>query len=183
MDLGNLRIAPLAAHPRHLPRYAISDRRIPRAGYVPHGRTLHILDFENLCTGPERIPELRDLVADSYRQVAEMTPGDHVVVGVNPNNLFPSAGVFPGCRFVAGHGPDGADHALLKVVEDTDWVARRFDRVVIGSGDHCFVPVVVQLGRRGILVTVVAQRKCISLDLARAATLTLLLSVGSRNTE
>ena len=139
-----------------------------------------------MCTGPRSITELRDQVARSYHRLAAVTPGDHVVIGTNPNNLLPSSGAFPGCRFVAEHGPDGADKALLKVLEDIDWVAHRFDRVVIGSGDHCFVPVVVRLGRRGILVAVVAQERCISGDLARAATVTLRLRdfpVGPRKGE
>ena len=178
MDVANLRIAS-AADRRGQLSYAISGRRIRRAEHVPPGRALHILDLENLCAGPERIPQVRELVADSYRQVANVTTGDHVVIGVNPNSLVSSAGVFPGCRFVAGHGPDGADLALLKVVEDVDWVAHRFDRVVIGSGDHCFAPAVTSLARRGLIVLVVSQQRCLSRDLASAATAAFCLSVNA----
>jgi hypothetical protein len=149
-----------------------------RASYVPQGRTLHILDLENLCEGPYRIPECGDAVARSYRKVVGVGPTDHVVLGTNPNSLIPSVGLFLGCRFVTQSGPDGADLALLKVLEDVDWIAQRFHRVVIGSGDHCFISAVWRLTQRGVRVVVAAQKGCISRDLHTAATVTHLLRSG-----
>ena len=144
---------------------------VRRARYVPEGRTLHLLDFENLCRGPERISSVADAIASEYRELVDVSSADHVVIGVNPANAISSSHVFPGCRFVTGHGPDGADLALLGVVNDIRWVARRFDRVVIGSGDHCFVPLATDLGNLGVVVMVVAWERCLSRELERAAKL------------
>jgi hypothetical protein len=45
--------------------------------------------------------------------------------------------VWPGALIRWGRGPDGADKVLLAEADPTD-VARRFDRLVIASGDHIF---------------------------------------------
>jgi len=133
------------------------------------GRTLHLLDFENLCGGPDQILIAKDWVMQTYRIKAGVSYGDHVVIGCNPMSLLDCLGVFPGCRLVGRHGPDGADLALLDVLRDLDWIARRFDRVVIGSGDHIFAQSAAALRSRGVLVGVVAPRGSLSNLLASSA--------------
>lgn len=156
-------------------RFELSVRVVQRAPYVPEGRTLHLLDFENLCRGPERISSVADVIAMEYRGLVEVGSADHVVIGVNPANTISSSHAFPGCRFVTGHGPDGADLALLGAASDIKWVARRFDRVVIGSGDHCFVPLATDLGNLGIVVMVVSWETSLSRELEKAAALRAIL--------
>lgn len=152
---------------RHL--CAVPSRHIRRAGYVQAGRTLHIVDVENLCGGPEFVRGNGTSVARSYRRVVGLTRGDHVIVGSNPNLLFECRDCFPGARLVGGHGPDGADQALLEAMSDVDWVAARFDRVVIASGDHCFAHLAAALKERGIMVGVVAREEATSGVLRRTA--------------
>jgi hypothetical protein len=52
-------------------------------------------------------------------------------------------------KLPAGGGPDAADARLLEDV-DPEWVAERFDRVVIGSGDHIFTEMAIDLRERGL---------------------------------
>jgi hypothetical protein len=158
---------------KHVSERFLSLRKNGRANYAPAGRTLHILDFENLCAGSARIPEFKENVVTIYRRIAGVDEKDHVVVGVGPTGFLHAADAFPGCRLVIGRGLDGADVALLKVLEDVDWIAQRFDRVVIGSGDHCFSSVVEHLRSLGLLVAVIAREGAISRKLANAATVTV----------
>ena len=152
---------------RHLAVFP--DREIPRVSYVRGGRTLHILDLENLCGGPDQIPAEKYAVADLYRTQAEIAEDDHVVVGANPSSLIDCFDIFPGSRLVGQHGPDGADLALLGALRHIHWVAQRYDRVIIGSGDHCFAPSAAALRARGILVGVVAREGSVSRSLAASA--------------
>src|SRR4051794_35314488 len=62
----------------------VPPRNRPRAGFVPAGRTLHLVDVENLMGGPLSGPvALREAVA-AYHDLAPVRPRDHVIVGVNP---------------------------------------------------------------------------------------------------
>jgi len=162
----SIRAATLIHGPRHL--CLVPRRRVRRAAYVRPGRTLHVVDFENICGGPELAQRSGAEVAASYRRVAGLMRGDHVIAGSNPGLLFHCRDCFPGARLVGGHGPDGADRALLGAVPDVEWVAPRFDRVVIASGDHCFVHFAATLKARGIIVGVVARAGAVAISLRRA---------------
>ena len=143
-----------------------------RSSYVPKGRGLHSIDFENLTGGPMLIREHGGVVAKAYRDTVGVRDDDHVIIGVNPKAQMDAVDAFPGSRIVGRPGPDGADLALLKELEDIDWIVSRFDRVVIGSGDHIFVPIVAKLRQRGIVVVVVGLKGHVSAELARVATIT-----------
>lgn len=159
---------------RHL--CLVPSRRVRRAEYVREGRTLHVVDVENICGGPDQVETMGKESAAAYGRAAGLAPGDHLLVACNPALLFHSADCFPGARLLGAHGPDGADRALLGALADVDWIAARFDRVVIGSGDHCFAPVLTALRARGIMAGVVAREGSISGSLRRAASFIRLLA-------
>jgi hypothetical protein len=105
---------------------------------IPAGRTLHLIDIENLIgdpwiTGP-RVAEVYEaaLVEAGYR------PGDLVFVAAN-RWLLGELGFVPHtpCRLMTACGADGADLALLAQAPP-EWVAKRFDRMVVASGDGIF---------------------------------------------
>ena len=162
---------PRYTRPRNRHLYAVPDRRVPRRPYVPVGRALHLLDLENLMGGPfAGRPAIRTAV-QAYRDVAAVGPLDLVTISTNPALLLEAAAAWAGSAlFVAGRGPDGADLALLRQVQNPVWVAQRFDRVVIGSGDGAFVTAAAELRRLGIAVGVVARPDALSRELARAST-------------
>lgn len=96
---------------------------------------------------------------------------DHSTVAVSCRNATAAFLALPaGVRRVVGADrPDGADLALIGSV-DVDWVADRFGRVVIGSGDHIFAALAGELRQRGVeMVQVIGGGRC-STELYRACT-------------
>lgn len=53
-------------------------------------------------------------------------------------------------------GRDGADAALLELIDDAKWVAARYGRVVIATGDGGFAEAVASLKAAGCTVVVIA---------------------------
>ena len=97
-----------------------------------------------------------------------------MVVGVDVGALAFVAWVWARARSVPGYGKDGADLALLEVLQED--VARRFDAVVVASGDGVFADLVMELTGRGVHVTVVAHECALSAQLRLAASEVVLLS-------
>ena len=107
-------------------------------------------------------------VLSDYLSAARWRPEDSLVVAANPIVMAHAAFELKGIphRCLCGTGPDAADHLLLQAVPN-DLVAR-YDRLVVGSGDHAFAPMVVRLkGRMPTLVVRSAGR--LSADLYAAA--------------
>ena len=79
---------------------------------------------------------------------------------------------FPGAQLRHGRGHDGADRALIENF-DIDHAAKRFDAVVIGSGDHAFIDVAYRARQRGLKVVVVSRPASLSRALATYADLVI----------
>jgi hypothetical protein len=123
----------------------------------PKGRTFHLIDVENLCGGTAGTDEvLVSEVLDRYRRTIAVGPDDLVILGSGPTLAPAAKAAWPAARLVVGRGIDGADHALLDAA-DVSYLANRFDRVVIGSGDHVFVDLIIGLRARGTAVYVVTR--------------------------
>jgi len=125
-------------------------------------RSLVLCDVENLSEVPPPLGTQTDY-EDALWMLADLVqvqPTDHVVVASHPNprGAFAARAVFPGCLLKVGHGPDGADNMLLSQLQDPDWIAGRYERVVIGSGDGAFTPAVAALEDRGISTVVVSHK-------------------------
>ena len=134
-----------------------------RAAFVPSGRTLHLVDAENLMGGPfAGNLALRGALRE-YTIAAGIRPLDHVIVALSVSDVWPEA------RLVIGRGRDGADNALLSTVSDVDWMASRYDRLVVGSGDHAFAFAVAAFRAAGLRVDVVARASSLSMVLAALA--------------
>jgi hypothetical protein len=133
-------------------------------------RTLHVIDLENLASGVGKSQgEFLD-VMDRYRSVARIAIDDLVEVAIDASAWRRVVFALPpSWRVRFGYGRDGADHALLDAI-DPRVAARRFDRVVIGSGDGAFAELVEGLTGAGQRVDVVSHRDALSRRLARAAT-------------
>ena len=125
-------------------------------------RALHLVDLENLIGAPGGP---RWAVADTmgrYLLASGWQPGDHVVVAAcGPLILQYQTGSGVASRSIVAVGPDAADLALIAAADPT-FVARRFDRVVIGSGDGIFAQLAAELEGCGVVVTVVGRGGAIS---------------------
>lgn len=105
------------------------------------GRRLYVLDIENMqgnCDGHVTESEVAR-IRDEVTRTVPTTDLDQVVIGTScPKNLL-AASVWKGARQVFHGGHDGADLALLDVL-DGENIAARFSSVLLGSGDHIFAP-------------------------------------------
>ena len=138
------------------------------APWVPEGRVLHLVDVENLCGGSHVSDELVALAMQNYREAINLDPLDHVIIACSPQLAIPAHDAAPEARILVGRGLDGADRELIGAAHTSD-VIRRFDGVVIASGDHIFAALAASLRLAGISVTVVSRKSSLSAILARAA--------------
>ena len=150
--------------PRHLT--LVSPRTVPIQDYVPDQRALHLVDIENQAGGAiiDGTPIGDHEVASSlatYIDLARFHDQDHMRIGCNPA-LVPAVFRVTGQRPYARHGENGADLALLDSVDSPEWIAQRYYRVVIGSGDGIFADFAESLTRLGVPVNVVGRAGTIS---------------------
>jgi len=143
--------------------------------HFPSGRTLHVIDIENLAGGSGG--NAAAAIA-AYRTTVRVAPGDHIVIGSGPTMLVEAAHAWPGARVLLGRGLDGADRALLDEL-DPGFVRTHYDRVVIASGDHAFGPLVAALRALAVVVLVVVRNHAtVCRDLRRLAPTRVLASAG-----
>ena len=119
-------------------------------------RTLHLVDVENL-TGPGG--DTASALRGYQRRLVRAH--DHVIVAAAPKTAFVAKQTMPGSLVRAARGKDGADLALLREIDVAD-VKRRFDRVVLVSGDGIFADLVAILRSLGLAVVIVARPESLS---------------------
>ena len=131
-------------------------------------RTLHVVDIENLAGAA--VPSLALVTEVQGRYLARLALGvdDQVVMAASHRGLLDAAVAWPHARYRVRSGKDGADLALIDVLEHEN-VAARFSHVVIGSGDGIFGRSAAALAARGVRVTVVSRQRSLAPGLARAA--------------
>jgi len=120
--------------------------------------------------GPDAgMGNLRASLTD-YRVVAPFNDGDHVVIATNPALGVSAKTCWPGARLLVRGGPNGADRALLESVADIRYTAKRYDSIVVGSGDGIFETVVHAYRPLGLMVGVVSRRVSLAYGLGSSAT-------------
>ena len=131
-------------------------------------RTIHLVDIENVC-GTAR-PEILDveMARELYQNLVCLGPYDHVVLACNHGAALKVGLGWPGARLMVRSGVNGADRALLSVVDDEE-IGVRFDAVVIASGDGIFAESAACLAGSGLSVTVVSREQALSRRLQLAA--------------
>lgn len=130
-------------------------------------RRLILIDIENVGGGPLLD---RRVVARASREIVQAVkprPGDQVILGVSHAGLLEAAHHWPSIRYVVRSGRNGADLALLEVLDEN--VSSRFKEVVLVSGDGIFATVIAELALHGTTSTVVAHAKSLSHQLKLAA--------------
>ena len=131
-------------------------------------RGLHLIDIENLCGSSLPTKDDVENARKRYFSVAPFHPGDHVIVASARINLLNSGLGWPKARLLARDGRNGADICLSDVVRHED-VERRFDTVVLASGDGGLAFDIARLGSAGLHTVVVAQQSRLSRQLRIAA--------------
>jgi hypothetical protein len=120
-------------------------------------RSLHLVDLENLVGDPCATGGLVRETLDNYLVMADWQPGDHVIIASNPSIIREVSFELPAPANVhATRGEDGADVMLLSLAPP-EFVARRYRRLVIGSGDGIFAARARATTELGVQVLVVAR--------------------------
>lgn len=130
-------------------------------------RRLVVVDIENLlggaCLHRRQVKWAKSMLSTTL----SLRAPDHVVVGISHVGLLPVGCNWPRIRYVVRSGPDGADLALLDVLDED--VSARFDEVVIASGDGAFTAAVWELEDSGVSTTVLARPGTLARSLESAA--------------
>lgn len=135
---------------------------------APRGRHLILIDIENLTASPSPTrTEVESAIAE-LRSAVPTYDDEQRVVACSHHAAPTVAFAFPGARHLWRSGRDGADTALLEVLEN-ERVADRYDRVTICSGDGIFTETVAWLACRGVEVTVVSRSGHLATRLQLAA--------------
>ncbi|MBC9225863.1 NYN domain-containing protein [Aeromicrobium sp. zg-636] len=125
---------------------------------VPTGPRRYVLmDIENLTAGSSTRAEAKALWRSLTQPGFGITSADHVVVGANRHVARKLATSIAGSnvRWVVGAvEPDGADRALLAAI-NLHHVAKKYDELVIMSGDHAFSELARRAKALGLRVHVV----------------------------
>lgn len=121
------------------PRLRLVSAQAPRSEF--RGRALHLIDLENLTGGPDVSDDLAGFTWGCYRYGVATTATDQFWVGSCTHFVKRAMTVLPaqGISLLVRDGEDGAESALIDAA-DLDFLAARFQRLVIGSGDGKFVP-------------------------------------------
>jgi hypothetical protein len=99
---------------------------------------------------------------------------DQVVVGTShSSNTIAAFCAWPHARHVSRPGHDGADRALLDVLDEN--IPWRFAEVILASGDGIFTDSVAALAGAGVLVTVVARKQSLAKRLLTVSTAIIFL--------
>lgn len=137
---------------------------------VREERVLSIVDLENACGGSGLVSRHHAKVRQIVNQLHTASPQLVVcstgtrALEMCPNLLWE----WGTARYLIGHGLDGADNALIRVLREEP-IALRSTRVFLVSGDHAFAEPVAELRTRGIPTTVVANPRRLSKQLAQEA--------------
>jgi hypothetical protein len=142
-------------------------------------RALHLIDLENLL-GTARDPEAVAAVWRAYERQVVIGCRDHLVVATGPS-LAPAAwfGLPRRARRLVGRGVDGADKALLESI-DPEHLARRYQRLVLASGDGIFAALARRLATLDVPVWQVTGMGRTSLALSYACPRHVALFEGDR---
>jgi hypothetical protein len=126
------------------------------------GRVLHLLDVENLMGTVQFSAEEAAHAYATYERLAPSGSVNQLVLATS-HYAAPAAWFgFPArARRLVRSGPDGADLALLDILE-REAVAKRYQHVVIASGDGIFAFPAAALQAAGCEVTVVTRCDALS---------------------
>lgn len=146
------------------------------------GRRLTLIDIENVSGGAIRTLAEARWVQKMLDSTLRLRHQEQVIIGVSKAGTIHTGPVWTSARMVVGTGVDGADHALLDVLNNEN-IADRFDEVVLVSGDGIFTESVAALGGHGVKVTVVAHRTSLAKRLQMAASQTVTFTPRQINLE
>ena len=134
-------------------------------------RAFCVVDLENLAQGSANVGHLSRYLQRVVDSVTSTFQTHITVVATGPRVIDQSPEIlwdWNGCRFLTGHGLDGADKELISVLTDEP-AAAASSHILIWSGDHIFSHAASQLRARGCRVSVFGPTGAISAGLKLVA--------------
>jgi hypothetical protein len=150
-----------------------SSRRPERRPALARGRRLVVVDIENIVCGACLTAAPVRWAKRVLTDMLHLRETDHVVVGTSHIGLLQVGCNWPHIRLEVRSGRDGADLALLEVLDEN--VPARFERIALASGDGIFSAKISELAAQGVPTTVVGDRRSIARSLRMAASQVLYL--------
>lgn len=141
-------------------------------------REVHLIDIENLLGGSwfnaDQVAQFRAFYL-SHNNVADDA---QIILATSSEQGAIEAGLgWAGARTLFRLGHDGADLALLEVLEEENLHAR-FTKIVIASGDGIFATAAEQLYAEGLQVEVFARALSVSGEFTHASEIVHLFSAS-----
>ena len=131
-------------------------------------RQFRVVDPENLLGSPRYFHEHVAQLRTHFDALVPPDPLAQTTIGASHPHALLAAGLgWPATRRVWYPGRDGADRALIEVLQEA--IDGRFGQVVIGSGDGAFAPAAARLAARGCRIIVISRRGSLSAKLRLAA--------------
>src|SRR4051812_22709503 len=118
-------------------------------------RQLVLVDIENLAATSSPTEAEVEAVVSALRDVLPRFDCAQRIVACSHHAAPNVAFLFPPARHLWRSGPNGADLALLSVL-DNERIDDRFGHVTICSGDGIFATSAARLGGSGVDVTVIS---------------------------
>ena len=143
-------------------------------------RSIHLVDFENLCNESLMTQDTAELVRASYLEQVGVEAMDQVVIATSRINALTAFMAWPGNRHLMRDGKDGADIEIAEVIL-TEHLAERFDTVYVASGDSGLAPFVSALSAQGVKTVVVSLPGSLGREAAMAASTVIRLQVSRTN--
>jgi len=143
--------------------------------HVRANRVICLVDIENCAGSGELTPQQAEAVRLAISRAAPAAVMK--VVACSHHNAVPTLFSFTDARVLLRSGPDGADLALLDVLEH-EQVPSRFGKVIIASGDGIFAKASRRLLSCGVQVEVLSAPDRLSGELAASCSNVRYLSVA-----
>ena len=119
-------------------------------------RALHLVDLENLARGPGQDLAIYREAWDDYTFSAGINEQDHIVVATCGLVMADVAFIVPQrYQLRCGNGENAADNILIELFT-AEFIACTYEWLVIGSGDHAFVPLALEVQSLGVNIRVVS---------------------------
>ena len=148
--------------------------KVASRGRSEFGRTIHLIDIENLCGSSRVTPDQVAEARERYEEAVPIATSDHVIVASSRGNLFSSSQGWPGVRLLARDGKNGADICLAEVIVEEN-VTERFQTAVVASGDGDLAPFVAFMAAKGMNTVIVSRADRLSRSMRVAAHKSILL--------
>lgn len=131
-------------------------------------RTFHALDIENLVGGTRASKADVHRLMQIYREQAfGVRQGDVALIGAShyaATSYMFALGDFD-AEWTLGSGSDGAELSMMDRM-DLPYIARHFDRIVVGSGDHIWLDTILKSKELGLRVAIFTGKGKLSYELS-----------------